>query len=393
MELKSIAIVIGGLKRSGAEIIVRDLAIGLMKRGYDVTLCSARGGAIENDLLKAGIPVFVALRSTDDKYAKYRILRSIVILTRFIRHLKNKKYQVLNVHGFGIHKIAFLTGILCRFRIISFVFHNNYPQFLNHKNIIQKIKHYLMKQWFKIPDFHIAVSNHVKNWAVENKVVEANTVYVIENGIAPVPVGSKLRTEIRKALHIPQDIFLMIHVGRFAIQKNQSWLVETFSRLISMHGDKFHLLLVGDGQLRSQCQQKVQNLGISKHVSLLGVRDDVHDLLNAADLFVLPSLWEGLPLSILEAMQSGTPIVAFAAPGIADILNKTDAVALTEIGDRKAFVDNIVHIMKDKAYAIALTSRGKALFKKRFSSDRMVDQYLRLHSNHLACNSCAQRVA
>jgi glycosyltransferase involved in cell wall biosynthesis len=383
MELKSIAIVIGGLKRSGAEIIVRDLAIGLMKRGYDVTLCSARGGAIENDLLKAGIPVFVALRSTDDKYAKYRILRSIVILTRLIRHLKNKKYQVLNVHGFGIHKIAFITGILCHFKIISFVFHNNYPQFLKHKNVIQRIKHYFMKQWFIIPDFHIAVSPHVKNWVVENNVIAASRVHVIENGIAPIPLSLKAHIEMRRRLHISPDSFLLIHVGRFAIQKNQGWLIETFSRLISLHGNQYHLLFVGDGHLRSQCQLKVEDLGISKHVSFLGVRDDVYDLLSTADLFVLPSLWEGLPLSMLEAMQSEIPVVAFAALGIADVLNETNAAALIEIGDSEAFVEKVVEIKSNKAYATALTAKGKAFFEQGFSSERMVDQYIRLHRKQL----------
>jgi len=380
MELKSIAIVIGGLKRSGAEVIVRDLAIGLMKRGYDVTICSARGGAIEDDLLKAGVPVFVALRSSD---AKYPILPSITILIRFIRHLRNRKYQVLNVHGFGIHKIAFLTGVLCRFRIISFVFHNNYPQFMNNTNVVQKIKHYLMKQWFKIPNFHIAVSHHVKDWAVKNNVITASKVHVIENGIVPVTIGSKSRAKMREVLHVSKDVFLLIHVGRFAIQKNQDWMIETFSRLISMHGDQFHLLLVGDGQLRSQCQHKVQSLGISKHISFLGVRDDVHNLLNTADLFVLPSLWEGLPLSMLEAMQLCLPVLAFSAPGIADVLDGTGAAEIVSVGDRETFIKKIIKIRKNSDHAKALAAIGRLLVQKKFSANRMIEKYINVHYRYI----------
>ena len=113
--------------------------------------------------------------------------------------------------------------------------------------------------------------------------------------------------EIRKKLNKAQTKN-MIHVGRFNQQKNHFFLLQIFAALIEKN-HLYHLFLVGNGELLPQIQQKITELNLQHYVTLLGVRKDVNKLLNAMDVFLFPSLFEGLPVSLVEAQASGIQCV------------------------------------------------------------------------------------
>lgn len=96
------------------------------------------------------------------------------------------------------------------------------------------------------------------------------------------------------------------HIGRFNFQKNHEFLIDVFKCVHDINS-KSHLLLIGDGELREQIESKVQSLNLQNHVSLLGLRSDIPDLLQSMDCFVLPSLFEGLPYVVVEAQANGLP--------------------------------------------------------------------------------------
>lgn len=154
---------------------------------------------------------------------------------------------------------------------------------------------------------YMACSRRAGKWLFGQKLMDTGTVNVIPNAIETerFQYDEKARAEIRKQLGV-QDAFVVGHVGRFAPQKNHSFLIECFYRLKRTESDAV-LLLVGDGPLFDRIQKKVTDLGLEDSVIFLGQREDVNVLYQAMDVFVLPSLYEGLPLVGVEAQAAGLP--------------------------------------------------------------------------------------
>ncbi|MCD8028372.1 MAG: glycosyltransferase [Erysipelotrichaceae bacterium] len=117
--------------------------------------------------------------------------------------------------------------------------------------------------------------------------------------------SSYKRNKVREELYL-QDEFVVGLVARFSVQKNHKFLLDIFYELLKINLNS-KLLLVGDGDLRPKIEEQIDYLNIKDKVILTGVRTDISDLLQAMDVFVMPSLYEGLPLSIVEAQASGLP--------------------------------------------------------------------------------------
>lgn len=117
---------------------------------------------------------------------------------------------------------------------------------------------------------------------------------------------SRRRSAIRNELKIPENTFVIGHVGGFREVKNHAFLLDIFAELQKRRNEA-KLLLVGDGPLRSEAEQKVKSLGLENNVIFTGVRSDVNELMQAMDVFVFPSLYEGLPLTLVEAQAAGLP--------------------------------------------------------------------------------------
>lgn len=132
---------------------------------------------------------------------------------------------------------------------------------------------------------------------------------IINNAIDSAAYTCELerRTEIRKQLGLSEE-FTLGHVGRFSPQKNHPFLLDIFATLLKKEPNAI-LLLVGGGEDMARIQEKAQELGISNHVRFLGIRSDVADLMQAMDIFAFPSLYEGLPVTMVEAQASGLPCI------------------------------------------------------------------------------------
>lgn len=130
-------------------------------------------------------------------------------------------------------------------------------------------------------------------------------VLVINNGVDVDKFSENKvdKLQLLKELNIPEDAFIIGHIGRFFEQKNHTFLIDIFNYILKRN-DKAYLLLVGDGELNEKIAKKVEALGISKNVHFLGVRKDIPNLLSIMDVFLFPSLHEGFPLTLIEAQAS-----------------------------------------------------------------------------------------
>ena len=141
---------------------------------------------------------------------------------------------------------------------------------------------------------------------------------------------SRRAAEMRARLGIPPDAFVVGHVGRFQHVKNHSFLLDIFGEVVKTQ-ENARLLLVGDGDLRQKTEEKAAALGLAEKVMFTGVRNDVPDLLQAMDCFVFPSLFEGIPVALMEAQASGLPcVVSDGVPADCRISRHFERLALAQ---------------------------------------------------------------
>ena len=129
---------------------------------------------------------------------------------------------------------------------------------------------------------------------------------IIKNGIAikKFEYNEEIRSLKREELGLKDDEIVITHIGRFVLQKNHNFLVEIMKELVKLNS-KYKLLLVGNGELEQKIKEKIEKLNLKKNIKILGVRKDINSILQATDLFILPSFHEGLPVTLVEAQGAG----------------------------------------------------------------------------------------
>jgi glycosyltransferase involved in cell wall biosynthesis len=246
----------------------------------------------------------------------------------------------------------------------------------------------LLNRWFT--DRVIYVSHRVRQEAIGLRVVAQSCSTVIENGIDLRPYNEVVdRKAVRKSLGTPEDATVFCFVGRFTEQKGIDVLLCAVAALRDRHG-AFRVWLVGDGPLRAQLEEHVLKEGLASQVQFLGFRDDVSALLGAIDVFVLPSRYEALPVSVLEAMASGLPCV------------------VTDVGDNAKLVEDgiagmVVPPENSDALAMAMerllgdpearACMGKAARRKaqQYSVERMAARIMDVYEDILTTRSATAR--
>ena len=235
--------------------------------------------------------------------------------------------------------------------------------------------------------------------------------YAFNHGVVPVAVSEEVAVSLERlygirrcrmiANCIPTDLYasprtsrrewraregfghndvLFVCVARFAPQKNHALLLKAFAQGPASD-PKAHLVLVGGGALHGQMEQQARNLGLSGQIHFLGLRTDIPDVLGAMDVFVLSSDFEGSPLSVIEAMASGLPIVSTAAGGVPDLFEAGKEGFLVQPGDDKGLSDALVLLLRDsdarKSLGIAAAKRAK----RKFDLLTMVRSYEQLYES------------
>ena len=225
---------------------------------------------------------------------------------------------------------------------------------------------------------HVAVSRHVAGRLRDRLGVPEARITVIHNAVearAPEPRDDALRAR----LDVRDDRALVLTVARLEEQKGITHLLDAAVLLPDVV-----FAIAGDGPERERLAAKAASLGLSERVRWLGHRDDVPALLAAADLFVLPSLNEGLPLAAMEAMLAGVPIVATDAGGTGEIVRDGVTGLLVPPGDARALSEAIRALLGDRARAARLATAARDLIEREHSAAAMVAATSRLYEELLA---------
>ena len=221
----------------------------------------------------------------------------------------------------------------------------------------------------------------VRDFYIDQVHADPAKVDVIYNAVdfgqsqASVP-----RADMRAALGLPLDAPVAGVIARLTEQKGHRFLFEAFASHPNLA--RAHLLVVGGGDLHDDLARRADVLGIGARVHFLGPRRDLGDLLGAIDVFVMPSLWEGLPLSLVLAMGAALPSVATAVAGIPEVVEDGHTGLLVPPGDANALGRALAQLFGDEARRVAMGRDARASVLPRFGVDRyvasVVDLYGRL---------------
>ena len=226
----------------------------------------------------------------------------------------------------------------------------------------------------------ISVSEEHRQVAIERGVESPETICTIHNGIDLKPFETASRSQARRKLGFAEDEVIIGALGRLAYSNALDDLVRAMPR-IRARAPKARLVIAGEGPLRDELQTLATQQGVEPQVSFLGFRQDVADVLASFDVFVQPSLWEGLSVSLTEAMAAGKAIVATDICGNREQIQHEVTGLMVPVRDETAVVESVTRLLSDPALAKTLGENAQQTARARFSQERMVERHLAVYDS------------
>jgi glycosyltransferase involved in cell wall biosynthesis len=230
----------------------------------------------------------------------------------------------------------------------------------------------------------LPVSEFVASSVAEAEFVAKERIAVVENGVNVSRFIDADAEHLRSELKLG-DVPIVVCVSRMAPEKGVDVLIESIAKLES---DRAVLVIAGDGPDVEKCRQLAQRLGVAERVHFLGLRDDVERLFSAADVVVMPSLWdEAFGLVVVEAMAAGVPVVVTASGAMPEIVDHGACGIVVPKRDSAALANAIDSLVMDPARAAAIGERGRQRVLERYAVDRWVDRVHHIYEDLLAIDS------
>ncbi|MEW6002430.1 MAG: glycosyltransferase [Nitrospirota bacterium] len=272
--------------------------------------------------------------------------------------IKHRNIKIVRTHQYHANLYGRLAASMARVPCIIASVHNVYT-------IDKKIHRRIINRYLaRFTDKIVAVSEAVKDDILRFDGLSEDKVTVIYNGIEKERFLNGNGNLIRSELAISLDAPIIGTVGRLTVQKGQKYLLEAISK-IKTKFPRIVLLIVGDGPLKEELKGYSKILNISDNVLFLGTRRDIPALLAAMDIFVLPSLWEGLCNSLIEAMAAGKAVVATDIAPIREVLDSKKVGIVIPAEDSDAIAASIETLLQKRSLTEAL---GRAARERAFFS-------------------------
>jgi glycosyltransferase involved in cell wall biosynthesis len=225
----------------------------------------------------------------------------------------------------------------------------------------------------------VGVSEETTRQLREALGLRAGAVRTVHNGV-PVPVGDRAR--VRAEIGVGDDDILLLAVGSLVPRKGHAVLLDALAAMPASV-NRWRLVIAGQGVERPRLEEQVRALGLTDRVHLVGQRLDIADWYVGSDVFVMPSLWEGLPLALLEAMFAGSAIVASRTSGIPEAIDDRVEGLLLPPGDAGALSKALAAVLCDGDLRAQLGAAARARATRQFSIARMADDYVALYREAL----------
>ena len=337
----------------GAETMCENLTYALKALGHDVTVVSlyAERTPISRRMEDAGVKI---------RYLDKKLGLDVSMVPKLRKIMAEERPDVVHTH-LDVIKYAVAAAKLAGVKKCVHTVHNVAEK--EAEGTLQKIinKTYFTLGW----STPVALSPQVQKSICDFYALKAEKVPVIYNGV-------DLSRCLAKESYTAGETVKIVHVGRFNEQKNHGRLLKAFQLLLAQYPN-CHLNLVGDGELMEEVKALAQELGIAEKVSFLGSQSNVYPFLQEADIFALPSDYEGMPMTIIEAMGTGLPIVATRVGGVPDMIEDQVSGLLTDC-DEKEVAQALARLVSEEVLRETLGQKAK-MDSARFSAGYMAEAY------------------
>lgn len=371
-----VVLCVNSVAMGGVEEHVRQLATGLVERQALVTAVIP-SEAIVDPLAHAVEAAGVTL----ERLNLSRDMRSpsgLRRLVRMVRLLRKLRPDLLHLHLVGFDggrwvllaaALAGVPNVLCTIHIAPG----------ERQGLRVRLDRALLGP---IVNGYVAVSQASRRLLVQNLGLPAHKVLAIPNAVelrrfAALP-PEPARRRMRDAFGIPSDAPVIGSLARLNPQKGLTYLISAMPTILAAHPDT-HVLLVGDGPLHDDLLAQARALGVDHRIHFAGYRANTAEFLRAMDLFVLPSLYEGMPLSILEAMGAALPIVATAVDGTPEAVAHGETGLLIPPKDPRALAEAVISLLGNRQRAASMGRRGRARAEAQFSETAMLERIGRVY--------------
>lgn len=358
--------VIEGLGTGGSEQqLTRFLVRSDMTRFQHVVCTLAQVGRFAVDLEDIGIPVQTLGLRADGEF-----LRLAAGLWTVVRSVNP---DVIHASLYRPAVVSRVVGWLARRPVVTTLVNTSYePEWMLDNPRLWRSKVRIAQTLDRLTarlgrTLFVAVTEAVKASAVRQLGCPADRIVVIPRGLVVNGAsGDGDAMSWRVALGWTNAYPVLLNVGRLVPQKGQQYAVRAMPAVLRRFPSA-RLVVAGEGWLRPELERLIRELGLESHVSLLGERRDVLELMRAADIFVFPSLFEGAANALLEAMAAARPCVASAIPSIVEITDRGRTALLARLRDPEALATQILRLAADRSLAERLGEEGRALVLSRYN--------------------------
>ena len=328
---------------------------------------AAHGDGPLGDATRAAGAQFIPLRHVRRPVNPWREVLGVLELFRLLRLGRPRIVHVNSAKAAALGRVA---AWLARVPIRVYTVHG--WAFLAHGGPAAAGYRWVERVLRRLTTVTICVSENERRAGLAAHACDEATTVVIRNGVDP----TRSRPD-----RPPTDRPRLVMVGRLQAPKDPLTLVRA---LATLHGVDFEALLVGDGPERAAVEEEVRRFGIESTVRLLGERSDVPELLGTAEIFVLSTRSEGLPLSILEAMAAGLPVVASNVGGVPELVIDGETGLLVPAGDPRSLAAAIERLLEDQSLARRLGEAGRSRVAEHFDLGAVRQAHFDLYSDLLA---------
>lgn len=357
----------------GGQMHVLLLAKYLSQSKFEVSIATEPQGWLVDTATTLKIPLYQINISNKLTWQAFKEVQTL---------LKTKKFDIIHTHG---GTAGFWGRLLSRiFTKSSKIIHTYHGlHYLNNTSLKSRIFQIIDQILLSITDQTICVCHADYISGLTAKVLSSNSSTIIYNGIEIDKFSEILDKEkSQKIFNIDNETFIFGNVARLHQQKGHKILLQAFAKIVKSHNNA-HLLIIGDGELKEELISLTENLGISDKVKFLGKRSDIGEFLAAIDIFVLPSLWEGQPIALLEALAMGKPCIASAVNGIPEIINHGVNGYLVNPNDIDNLYQAMVLLMSDNKLCEQLSNQNKITISDKFSAQNMANETAILYNKIL----------
>jgi glycosyltransferase involved in cell wall biosynthesis len=275
------------------------------------------------------------------------------VVTDLLAMVRRDRPHILHAHGYATSNYARAVGLLTGARVIVQE-HAAFPTIPGYQRAADRLL-------ARAADLGIAVSASTREFMVHRRAFPAGRVRVVFNG-APLEEfkrpAADARCAHRERLGFGAGDFVIGTVGRLDHQKGTTYFLQAAAHVHRLRS-RTRFVVAGDGHLLEEHRAEAQALGIAEHTTFTGFCEDVPALQSALDMQVFPSLWEGTPLTVFEAMSMGLPIVSTAVDGLAEVLRHRENALLVPPRDPEALAAGMLQLVDDAALAAQLGARAE----------------------------------